>query len=97
LHYEAYPAMENFHFVLIKLLSLFTSDHALVINLFYLLTFPLTALTALYFFRHFKFSFGPAVVGSLLYAFLPYHFFRSLLPGAIDGSGARVGFFRTQS
>ena len=77
LHYEAYPAMENFHFAIIKLLSLFTSNHALVINLFYLLTFPLTAITALYFFRHFNFSFGPALVGSLLYAFLPYHFFRS--------------------
>lgn len=77
LHYEAYPAMENFHFALMKLISVFTSDHAVVINLFYLLTFPLTAITALYFFRHFKFSFGPALVGSLLYAFLPYHFFRS--------------------
>lgn len=77
LHYEAYPAMENFHFAVMKLISVFTSDHAAVINLFYLLTFPLTAITALYFFRHFKFSFGPSLVGSLLYAFLPYHFFRS--------------------
>ena len=77
LNYAAYPAMENFHFALIKLISLFTSNHALVINIFYLLTFPLTAITSLYFFRHLKFSFGPALVASLLYAFLPYHFFRS--------------------
>lgn len=77
LHYEAYPAMENFHFALMKLISVFTSNHAVVINLFYLLTFPLTAITSLYFFRHFKFSFEPALVGSLLYTFLPYHFFRS--------------------
>jgi phosphoglycerol transferase len=77
LHYEAYPAMENFHFALIKLLSVFTSNHALALNLFYLLTFPFTALTAFYFFRSFRFSFGAALVSSLLYAFLPYHFFRS--------------------
>ena len=77
LHYEAYPAMENFHLALMKLISIFTSDHAAVINLFYLLTFPLTAITALYFFQHFKFSFAPALAGSLLYTFLPYHFFRS--------------------
>ena len=76
LHYEAYPAIDNFHFVLVKLISLFTSDHALVLNLFYLLTFPLTAITAFYFLRSFKFSFGPSLVASLLYTFLPYHFFR---------------------
>lgn len=77
LHYEAYPAMENFHFAVIKLISLFTSNHALVLNLFYLLTFPLTAVTAFYVFRSFRFSFAAALVASLLYAFLPYHFFRS--------------------
>ena len=77
LNYEAYPAMDNFHFALMKLISVFTSDHAVVINLFYILTFPLTAITSLYFFRHFKVSFAPALVGSLLYTFLPYHFFRS--------------------
>jgi len=47
------------------------------LNLFYLLTFPLTAVTAFYVFRSFRFSFGAALVASLLYAFLPYHFFRS--------------------
>jgi phosphoglycerol transferase len=77
LHFEAYPAMENTHFALIKLLSLFTSDHARLLNLFYLLTFPLTAIASFYVLRSFKFSFGPALVVSLLYAFLPYHFFQS--------------------
>ena len=66
----------NFHFLLIKLLSLFTSDYGLVINLFFLLTFPLTTLSALYVFRQFKFSFTPALFGSLLYTFLPFHFIR---------------------
>jgi phosphoglycerol transferase len=76
LHYEAYPAIDNLHFALLKLITLFTSDHALALNLFYLLTFPLTAITSFYFLRSFKFSFGAALVVSLLYTFLPYHFFR---------------------
>ena len=77
LNFEAYPAMENFQFALIKLISLFTSRHARVLNLFYLLTFPLTAITSFYFLRSFQFSFGAALVVSLLYSFLPYHFFQS--------------------
>ena len=77
MRYEAYPAIENFHWVVIKLISLFTSNHALVLNLFFLLTFPLTAITSFYFLRSFKFSFGAALVASLLYTFLPYHFFQS--------------------
>ncbi|HKV37092.1 MAG TPA: hypothetical protein VJP89_22315 [Pyrinomonadaceae bacterium] len=77
MHYEAYPAIENFHWVVVKLISLFTSNHALVLNLFFLLTFPLTAITSFYFLRSFKFSFGAALVASLLYTFLPYHFFQS--------------------
>lgn len=77
MYYEAYPAIENFQWVVVKLISLFTSDHALLLNLFYLLTFPLTAITSFYFLRSFKFSFGAALVVSLLYAFLPYHFFQS--------------------
>jgi len=77
LHYEAYPAIENFQFVVIKLISLFTSKHAKVLNLFFLLTFPLTAITSFYFLRSFNFSFAVSLVVSLLYTFLPYHFFQS--------------------
>lgn len=77
LDYAAYPAIENAHFLLIKVISLFTADYPLTLNLFYLLTFPLTTLTSLYFFKHFKFSYGIALFGSLLFTFLPFHFFRS--------------------
>lgn len=77
LHYEAYPAIENFHLAVIKLISIFSSNYALVLNLFYLLTFPLTAVASFYVFRKLRFSFAASLVVSLLYAFLPYHFFRS--------------------
>ena len=77
LNYFVFPAIDNFQFLVIKVISLFTSDYALVLNIFYLLTFPLTTITSLYFFRRFKFSYSAALLGSLLYTFLPYHFFRS--------------------
>ncbi|MGH7331965.1 MAG: hypothetical protein ACREKS_04295 [Candidatus Rokuibacteriota bacterium] len=66
----------NLHFVLIRLLGLVTADYALVMNLFFVLTFPLTALSALYVFRRFGLAAGPALGGSLLYTFLPFHFSR---------------------
>ena len=60
----------------VRAIAIFTSDYALVQNLFYILTFPLAALSALIVFRSFKFSFPPAIVGSLLFAFAPYHLIR---------------------
>lgn len=72
-----FPMDDNLHFLLIKLFSLFTSDYALIFNFYFLLTFPLTTISSLYVFRHFKISYLLAVLGSLLYTFLPYHFFRN--------------------
>ncbi|HEU4711820.1 MAG TPA: hypothetical protein VFS76_09655 [Pyrinomonadaceae bacterium] len=71
-----FPLPDNFHFLTLKLLALFTSDHALILNLFFLLTFPLTTVTSLFAFRQFSISYLPSLVGSLLYTFTPYHFFR---------------------
>jgi hypothetical protein len=76
LHMYDFPLPDNFHFLSLKFLSLFTSDHALILNLFFLLTFPLTTLTSLYVFRQFGVSYLPAVLGSILYTCLPYHFLR---------------------
>jgi phosphoglycerol transferase len=71
------PMADNtLHLLVIKLLALVSSDHAVVMNLFFLLTFPLTALCALYVFRQFGLATAPAICGSLLYTFLPFHFNR---------------------
>jgi phosphoglycerol transferase len=73
------PMLDNsLHFLVIKLLGLTTSNWALAMNLFLLLTFPLTAATALHVFRRFGIAVLPALVGSLLYTFLPFHFSRAL-------------------
>jgi phosphoglycerol transferase len=69
-------ADHNFYLLLLRLFAFFTSNQALIINLFFLLSFPLTTLSALAVFRHFGVSWPPAIFGSLLYTFLPFHFAR---------------------
>jgi phosphoglycerol transferase len=72
-----FPGLDNSVAVLILLFSIFTRNAMLVLNLFYLLTFPLVALASFYVFRQLNFSFATSLLCSLLYAFLPYHFMRN--------------------
>ncbi len=67
---------ESLHFLLIKAISLASRHSGKVMNLYFILTFPLTTLLALIVFRRFQVAYLPALVGSLLFAFTPYHFFR---------------------
>ncbi len=73
-----YSGVPNVHFLMIKCIALFTSDWAQALNLFYVVTFPLAAVSALVVFRHFKIASPVAITGSLLFAFAPYHFLRLL-------------------
>jgi phosphoglycerol transferase len=66
-----FPQADGIHLVLIKLLSCFSTDWALLFNIYYLLGFPLIALSAFAVLRHFRVAPLPAFVASLLYAFLP--------------------------
>jgi phosphoglycerol transferase len=59
------------------LISVFTHNPFVVMNLYYLLSFPLITVSSLYVLRHFNVSYVPALFVSLLYAFLPYHFMRN--------------------
>jgi hypothetical protein len=72
------PLFNSLNYFLIKLISYFTPGYALTMNIWYLLTFPLTTVTTLFVFRQFKMPFRYAVVGSLLYTFTPFHFFRNV-------------------
>lgn len=67
---------DNLNFLIIRGLTLFSSNPALIDNVFYLLTFPLTAGTAFLAMRKLEVSRGPATVGAVLFALLPYHFYR---------------------
>ena len=70
------PAVDNSAAVIIAVIGLFANDPFFVLNIFYLLTFPLVTISALYVFRQLNFSYATALFGSLLYTFLPYHFRR---------------------
>ena len=59
-----------------RFLLLFFRDFGTAVNVYFLLTFPLTAITALYSLRALGFSYFAAFVPALLYAFLPFHFWR---------------------
>jgi hypothetical protein len=85
----------NLHFALIRPLALVTSNYARAMNAYFLLTFPLTALSALYVFRRFGLAAWPALCGSLLYTFLPFHFARGEHLGVIGSLGflALLGCF----
>lgn len=71
------PMMDNnLLFAMIKLIGLFSKDYGVVLNLFYLLTFPLVTLSAMFALRQFGISRLSAIFASVLYSVLPYHFVR---------------------
>ena len=72
-----FPTYDNAVVIFLKLISVFTHNPFLVMNIFYLLSFPLITVTSLYVLRQFNLSFVPALFASLLYAFLPFHFMRN--------------------
>lgn len=72
-----FPTFDNAIVLLMLLISRFTHNPFVVMNLYYLLSFPLITLTSLYVLRQLNLSYVPALFCSLLYAFLPYHFMRN--------------------
>ena len=66
-----FAAHDTVHLLLIKAMSAFSSDWALLFNLYFLLGFPLITLTSMAVLRHFRVGYGPAIVASVLYSFLP--------------------------
>ena len=70
------PAVDNSAAVVLALIGVFVKDPFLILNIFYLLTFLLVTISALYVLRQLNFSYATALFGSLVYTFLPYHFMR---------------------
>jgi phosphoglycerol transferase len=71
-----YPIPDVLHAAMIKLLGCVSWDSAVVLNLYYLLAFPLTAVSAYFVFRRFRLGRLAALVPGVLYACMPYHFLR---------------------
>ncbi|WP_151733830.1 hypothetical protein [Paenibacillus tengchongensis] len=71
-----FPMSEGLNFLIIKFFGLFTDDASKVINLYYLSTYPMTALTSLIFMRRMKINIPVSILGSIVFAFIPYHYLR---------------------
>jgi hypothetical protein len=73
-----YPLMggDPLNVLVLKFLGLFSSDAAVVMNVFFLLSFPAIGLAAYLVLRRLTLSVPVAIVCSILYALLPYHFVR---------------------
>ena len=68
-----YPLPHWTHLIVLSVVRLFTHNPGLAINLFFLISYPLVAVTSLYAFRRLGISTGLAIAGAILYAFIPYH------------------------
>jgi hypothetical protein len=70
---QDYPVSvhDSLHLLVIRLMALASGDWALLFNVYFLLGFPLIALSAMAVFRRFGVAYLPAAVGAVLYAFLP--------------------------
>jgi hypothetical protein len=68
-----FPIIDFVHFAFLWLLGKVFPDVLVAYNVYSLLTYPLTALTAMWVLRWLKLSLPAAALGGLLYAFLPYH------------------------
>jgi phosphoglycerol transferase len=70
------PMADSIHLILLKILVILFDNSATALNLYFIAIFPLNAIATYFAFRCLKISRSVSLVTSLLYAFLPYSFFR---------------------
>ncbi len=72
-HMHDFPVIDHLHFALIWLIGLVTGSTILTFNIYYLLGYPLAAVSMLAVLRHLNLSFPAAVTCGILFTALPYH------------------------
>ncbi len=72
--YHDFPQADNLHLAAVAVMNVFVDNWAVAFNAYYLLGFPLAALTAVWFFRLVGVSRAFTLVLAVLFALLPYHF-----------------------
>ncbi len=77
-NFNDFPSSDSLHYGIARILSLFTHKWEPMMQLIFMLSFPLSVMSAMFVFRHFRISILSAAVGSVLFAFLPYHFLRGI-------------------
>lgn len=72
--YSDYPQADNLHFLIANVLRVFTGDFGVLMNVYFVLGFPLAAMAAVWFLRLVGVSRTLAVALAVVYALAPYHF-----------------------
>lgn len=78
LDFRDFPAADNFSLLIIRLLGFFIRDYAILINVFFLLTFPMAGAAAFIVSRRLGLSLAASYPVAILYPLLPYHFGRAI-------------------
>ena len=76
--FHDYPVPEFLHLLVLKLIGVLAPNFAFTANFYFCLTFPLAAGIAFGVLRRYGISFAVALVFSVLFAFLPAHFYRNI-------------------
>lgn len=71
-----YPVSDALNYGIMWVISLFTDKAAVVLNVFYLMTYPLAAMSAMWVAMELGISSKLSMVVSLLFPFMSYHFIR---------------------
>lgn len=71
-----FPPSGTLDLLVMKTISLLFPNWAITMNLYFLFTFPLVAITAFFVFRKLGISRMISLAGSLLFTFMPFHFLR---------------------
>lgn len=78
LELQDYPTgTDSLIYAIMKVIVLLTRDSAMTLNIYYLLTYPLVALSMLYVTRSLGLQRATAVTVAILFAFIPYHLLRT--------------------
>lgn len=78
LNMAGYTMAEGINFIIIKFISIFSDNYAFVMNTYYIFTYVLASISALFVFRQFKLRYVPSLLGAVLFSFMPYHFLRNV-------------------
>ena len=77
-NFSDFPSSDTLFLGIISIISFFTKNWQVVLKLLFMISFPLTAITAFFVFRYFGRTAVVSVAGAVLFALLPYHFIRGI-------------------
>ncbi len=77
-NFNDFPASDSLHYGIASVLSIFTHKWEMIMQLIFIVSFPLSVIAAMFVFRYFRQSIIASIIGSVLFAFLPYHFWRGI-------------------